>query len=100
MGEGLEVLVCERLVEDRPQVLGGLKLGGGRGEVGEAEPIWHDQGRLGVAAGDGRPCSGRGCHPALSAPSTIMRARPAPASRANNARSAAKTGLDTPFDTY
>jgi len=29
-----------------------------------------------------------------------MRSRPAPASRANNARSAAKNGLDTPFDTY
>src|SRR3954452_22202577 len=28
-----------------------------------------------------------------------MRARPAPASRANKARSAAKNGLDTPFDT-
>src|SRR3954462_14005222 len=28
-----------------------------------------------------------------------MRSRPAPASRANNARSAAKNGLDTPFDT-
>ena len=40
------------------------------------------------------------CQPALSSPSTIMRSRPAPASRANNARSAAKNGLDTPFDTY
>src|SRR4051812_35216546 len=29
----------------------------------------------------------------------MMRSRPAPASRANNARSAAKNGLDTPFDT-
>src|SRR4051794_354636 len=28
-----------------------------------------------------------------------MRSRPAPASRANKARSAAKNGLDTPFDT-
>jgi hypothetical protein len=27
-----------------------------------------------------------------------MRSRPAPASRANNARSAAKNGLETPFD--
>ena len=35
----------------------------------------------------------------LEQDSTIMRARPAPASRANNARSAAKNGLDTPFDT-
>src|SRR4051812_45764443 len=29
-----------------------------------------------------------------------MRSRPAPASRANKARSAGKNGLDTPFDTY
>src|SRR5215204_750511 len=30
----------------------------------------------------------------------MMRSRPAPASRANSASSAAKNGLDTPFDTY
>src|SRR4051812_9502668 len=30
----------------------------------------------------------------------MMRSRPAPASRANKARSPAKNGLDTPFDTY
>src|SRR3954452_25165129 len=40
------------------------------------------------------------CQPALSSPSTTMRSRPAPASRANSASSAAKNGLDTPFDTY
>src|SRR3954447_14638211 len=40
------------------------------------------------------------CQPALSSPSTMTRSRPAPASRANKARSAAKNGLDTPFDTY
>src|SRR3954452_6248151 len=40
------------------------------------------------------------CQPALSSPSTMMRSRPAPASRANKARSPAKNGLDTPFDTY
>src|SRR3954471_21621531 len=39
------------------------------------------------------------CQPALSSPSTRMRSRPAPASRANSASSAAKNGLDTPFDT-
>ena len=55
IGEGLEVLVCERLVEDRPQVLGGLKLGGVRGQVGEPDPIWHDQVRLGVPAGAVEP---------------------------------------------
>src|SRR3954462_15513259 len=30
----------------------------------------------------------------------MMRSRPAPASRANSASSAAKNGLETPFDTY
>src|SRR3954463_7463544 len=40
------------------------------------------------------------CQPALSSPSTITRSRPAPASRANKARSAAKNGLETPFETY
>src|SRR3954447_475469 len=40
------------------------------------------------------------CQPALPSPSTMMRSRPAPASRANSPRSAAKNGLDTPFDTY
>jgi hypothetical protein len=36
----------------------------------------------------------------LSSKSAILRSRPAPASRANSASSAAKNGLDTPFDTY
>src|SRR3954465_7804900 len=40
------------------------------------------------------------CQPALSSPSTMMRSRPAPASRANKARSPAKNGLETPFETY
>src|SRR3954454_7452274 len=40
------------------------------------------------------------CQPALSSPSTMMRSRPALASRANSASSAAKNGLETPFDTY
>jgi hypothetical protein len=30
----------------------------------------------------------------------MMRSRPAPASRANKARSPAKNGLDTPFEMY
>ena len=38
------------------------------------------------------------CQPALSSSSTMMRSRPAPASRANRASSAAKNGLDTPFE--
>jgi len=40
------------------------------------------------------------CQPALSSPSTMMRSRPAPASRANKARSPAKNGLETPFEMY
>ena len=40
------------------------------------------------------------CQPALSSPSTMIRSRPAPASRANSASSAAKNVLDTPFDMY
>src|SRR3954469_2062320 len=40
------------------------------------------------------------CHPGWSGPSPMMRSRPAPASRANSASSAAKNGLDPPFDTY
>src|SRR4051794_11428563 len=55
IGEGLEVLVCERLVEDRPQVLGGVQLGGVRGQVGGPYPTWHDQVRLGVPAGAVEP---------------------------------------------
>jgi hypothetical protein len=51
IGEGLEGLVGERLVENRPQVLGGLKLGGVWGQVDEPDPIWHDQVRCGVPAG-------------------------------------------------
>src|SRR3954471_8931504 len=73
IGEGRKVAVRERLIQNGPEVLGGLKLGGVRGQVGE---------------------------PALSSPSTRMRSRPAPASRANKASSAAKNGLETPFETY
>src|SRR4051812_49980653 len=51
IGEGLEVLVGRWLVEDGPEVLGGLKLGGVRGQVDEPDPIRHDQVRRGVPAG-------------------------------------------------
>src|SRR3982751_3567710 len=46
-----EVLVGERLIQDGPEVLGGLKLGGVWGQVDEPDPIWHDQVRRGVPAG-------------------------------------------------
>jgi len=40
------------------------------------------------------------CQPALSSPSTMIRSRPAPASRANSASSAAKNGFEMPFEMY
>src|SRR3954462_4863349 len=85
IGEGRKVAVRERLIQNGPEVLGGLKLGGVRGQVGEPGP-------------SGTTRFGAVCQPALSSPSTMMRSRPAPASRANRASSAAKNGLDTPFD--
>src|SRR3954452_5889680 len=51
ISEGLEVLVGERLVEDGPEVLGGLKLGRVAGQVDEPDPIRHDQVRRSVPAG-------------------------------------------------
>ncbi len=51
IGKGLEVLVGERLVEDGPEVLGGLKLGGVWGQVDEPEALGHDQVGRGVPAG-------------------------------------------------
>src|SRR3954466_2075616 len=61
-------------------------------------------GEYGGGEGGGRPSGptrfGAVCQPALSSPSTMMRSRPAPASRANKARSPAKNGLETPFETY
>src|SRR3954471_64691 len=84
IGEGLEVLVGERLIQNRPEVLSRLKLGRVRGQVGEP----------------GTTRFGSVCQPALSSPSTMMRSRPAPASRANSASSAAKNGFETPFEMY
>src|SRR5829696_3412292 len=46
-----EVLVGEWLIEDGPEVLGGLKLGGVWGQVDEPEALRHDQVRCGVPAG-------------------------------------------------
>src|SRR3954449_883733 len=86
IGEGRKVAVRERLIQNGPQVLGGLKLGGVRGQVGKPDPIWHDQVRLGVPAGAVEP---EHDHALASRPGL----------RANSASSAAKNGLDTPFDT-
>src|SRR3954452_19428387 len=55
IGKGLEVLVGERLIQNGPEVLGGLKLGRVRGQVGEPDPIRHSQVRRGVPAGAVEP---------------------------------------------
>ena len=87
IGEGREVLVGERLVEDGPEVLGRLEFGRVARQVDEPETLRHDQVRFGVPAGvvenehdDALPSR--------------------PSLRANSASNAAKNGLDTPFDTY
>src|SRR3954467_9851899 len=51
IGEGLEVVVGEWLVEDGPEVLGRLKLGGVWGQVDEPEALRDGQVRCGVPAG-------------------------------------------------
>jgi hypothetical protein len=51
IGEGLEVLVGQWLVEDGPEVLGGLKLGGVWGQVDGPDPVRHGQVGRGVPAG-------------------------------------------------
>src|SRR3954471_12637450 len=55
IGEGLEVLVGERLIQNWPEVLSRLKLGRVRGQVGEPEALRHDQVRRGVPAGAVEP---------------------------------------------
>ena len=87
IGKGREMPVGKRLIQNRPEVLGGLKLGGVWGQVDGRIPS--GTARLGAV-----------CQPALSSSSTMLRSRPAPASRANRASSAAKNGLDTPFEMY
>ena len=51
IGKGREVLVGEWLVEDRPEVLSRLKLGGVWGQVDGPDPIRHSQVGRGVPAG-------------------------------------------------
>src|SRR3954454_10491786 len=55
IGEGRKVAVRERLIQNGPEVLGGLKLRGVRGRVSEPDPIWHAQVGCGVPAGAVEP---------------------------------------------
>src|SRR5215217_2211596 len=55
IGKGLKVPVRERLIQNGPEVLGGLKLGRVRGQVGEPEALRYDQVRRGVPAGAVEP---------------------------------------------
>ena len=87
IGEAVEVPVDDRLVEVDPQGLGGLELGGAGGRKTRRIP-----------SGMTRP--GERCQPALSSTSTMIRSRPAPASRAKTARMASKSSLETPVERY
>lgn len=51
ISEGLEVAVGERLIQNRPEVLGGLQFGRIPRQVNEPDPIRHGQVRLSVPAG-------------------------------------------------
>ncbi len=55
IGEGLEVLVGEWLIQDGPEVLSRLKLGRVRGQVGEPDPVRHGQVWLSVPTGAVQP---------------------------------------------
>ena len=49
--EGLEILVCERLIQNGPEALSRLKLGRVRGQVDGPDPVRHNQVGRGVPAG-------------------------------------------------
>ncbi len=51
IGKGLKVAVRERLIQNGPAVLGGLKLGRGWGQGDEPDPIRNSQVWFGVPAG-------------------------------------------------
>ena len=51
IGEGLEVLVDDRLVDMGPEGLGRLQLGGVGREIDEADAVGHREAGLGVPAG-------------------------------------------------
>src|SRR5215207_8390347 len=51
IGKSRKVAVRKRLIQNGPEVLGGLKLGRVPGQVDEPDPIWNSQVRFGVPAG-------------------------------------------------
>src|SRR5829696_6837444 len=51
ISEGRKVAVRERLIQNGPEVLGGLKLGGVWGQVDQPDPIRNSQVGRGVPAG-------------------------------------------------
>src|SRR4051794_15912982 len=51
IGKSRKVAVRERLIENGPEVLGGLKLGGVWGQVNEPDPLRNSQVRLSVPTG-------------------------------------------------
>ena len=51
IGKGREMPVGKRLIQNRPEVLGGLKLGGVWGQVDGPDPVRHGQVGRGVPAG-------------------------------------------------
>ena len=84
LGEGVEVLVDDWLVDMDPERLRRLQLGGVGRHLDEADTL-----------GTTRP--GAVCQPALSRTRRMMRSPPAPASRAKSARMFSKSSLSTPL---
>jgi len=50
LGEGREALVGERLIGERPEMLGGLQLGRGGGQEQQVDAVWHLDLRAGMPA--------------------------------------------------
>ena len=83
-----EVLVGEWLIQDGPEVLGGLKLGRVWGQVGEPDPVRNSQVRLSVPTGAVEPEH-----------DDAIRARPGLARKQRQQRGKERLG-DAVFDTY
>src|SRR3954466_4378474 len=112
IGEGRKVAVRERLIQNGPEVLGGLKLGGVRGQVGEPEALRHDQVRCGVPAGAVEPehedaipsrpglAGKQGQEPCEERVGDAVRDRPEPLAGDRLHEGGDVQPLETPFETY